>query len=297
MGNWLKPVLIIGASGQVGRACREELEAQGRRVVGTYATNPAHGLIPLDLRRPEEMRSLVRHVSPDLCVISSALTHVDRCESEPALATSINADAVEVLASECRDVGARVVHLSTEYVFDGESGPYDEESLPRPINAYGRSKLEGERRTLGADSSSLVVRTTVVYSWNPNGSNFVMQVLRNLKAGKRMRVPTDQRSSPTWAPDLARAIVQLYRAGASGVWNVAGPEVLPRYGFALQVAAAFGLDKDLLEPVPTHALGQAAKRPLNAGLRTERLCASFGRLMRPAAEVLSELRERVGTAA
>lgn len=296
MGTSPKPVLIVGASGQVGRACRKEFIARGRRVVGTYASHPAEGLVPLDLGRPEEIRALVRDVGPDICVIASALTHVDRCESEPTLATAINAEAVKVLATECRDIGARVVHLSTEYVFDGESGPYDEESAPRPINVYGRSKLEGEGCALKADSNNLVVRTTVVYSWDPNGSNFVMQVLRNLKAGRVMRVPSDQRSSPTWAPDLARGIARLCDAGAGGVWNVAGPEVLPRYEFALQIAAAFGLEKGLLEPVPTHVLGQAARRPLNAGLRTQKLSASFGRLMLPAGEVLSELRERVGAA-
>jgi dTDP-4-dehydrorhamnose reductase len=265
--------LVIGASGQVGREASAALRAAGLDVVGTSASRPAPGLVPLDLRRLDEARVTVRDAAADLVVLASALTAVDRCEEEPELARAMNAEAPAAIAEAARASGGRTVFLSTEYVFDGRAGPYDEDAPPSPVSVYGRTKLEGERAVLRADPANLALRTTVVYSFHPGDKNFVMQLDALLGAGRRMRVPHDQVSSPTYAPDLGRAIATLASGTARGVLNAAGPDVLGRYDFAVRAARILGLDPALLDAVPTTALAQKAARPLSAGLRTERLRA------------------------
>ena len=273
-GTRERAALVIGASGQVGRTAAGALRDAGFRVTGTYASAPRPGLVPLDLLDDGAVRALVREVRPDVCVLSSALTHVDRCEDEPGLAEALNARAPAVVAAACREVGGRVVHLSTEYVFDGTAGPYGEDDPPSPPCVYGATKLAGERAVLAASPANLAVRTTVVFSHDPAGKNFVMQLLARLGAGERMRVPADQLSSPTYAPDLGAALAALaVRPEIAGVLNVVGPDVLDRVAFAIAAARALGLDERLVEPVTTASLGQRARRPLRAGLRTDRLHA------------------------
>jgi dTDP-4-dehydrorhamnose reductase len=264
--------LVIGASGQVGFQASTALRAGGWQVVGTYASHPAPGLVPLDLRSAEEVRARVKDVAADLVVLASALTNVERCEEEPALAAAMNAEAPAAVAEAARASGGRTLFLSTEYLFDGKAGPYGEDAPASPVSVYGRTKLEGERAVLRADPANLSIRTTVVYSWRPGDRNFLMQLVEQLGSGRRMRVPEDQVSSPTYAPDLGWAIAALAGA-AAGILNVAGPDVLGRYDFAARAARILGLDASLLDAVPTAGLGQKAARPLAAGLRTERLRA------------------------
>ena len=265
--------LVIGASGQVGFQASTALRAGGWQVVGTYASHPAPGLVPLDLRSAEEVRARVKDVAADLVVLASALTNVERCEDEPALAAAMNAEAPAVVAEAARASGGRTLFLSTEYVFDGKAGPYGEDAPASPVSVYGRTKLEGERAVLRADPANLSIRTTVVYSWRPGDKNFLMQLVLAARRRSRMRVPADQVSSPTYAPDLGRAIAALAGRRAAGVLNVAGPDVLGRYDFAVRAARILGLDASLLDAVPTAGLDQKAARPLAAGLRTERLRA------------------------
>jgi len=262
--------LVIGASGQVGRSVAASFAARGWEVVGTGNSRAGGGLRALDLLDRKALRPLVEEIRPQVCVLSAAMTNVDGCEAAPEKAHGANVVAPTLLAEACRDVGAQVIFLSTEYVFDGLAGPYGEGDRPRPISVYGATKLEGEQRVLSIHPDNLSVRTTVVYGWHPADKNFVMQLIGRLEAGERMRVPADQYSSPTYAPDLAEAIASL--AGrTSGILNVVGPETVGRYELARQAARVLGLDDRLLDPVTTAELKQAAPRPLRAGLTIGRL--------------------------
>lgn len=265
-----RTALVIGASGQVGRHASQALRVRGWRVVGTGHTRAGSGLLPVDLGDEAAIRRLIGEIGPDLCLLAAALTNVERCEGEPALAEALNARAPAVAAAACRAMGARTVYLSTEYVFDGSTGPYGEDAAVCPISVYGRTKLAGEQAVLDADPAALSVRTTVVFSFCPGDRNFLMQLIERLGAGERMRVPSDQISSPTYAPFLGAAIAEV--AGrVSGVLNVAGPEVIDRFTFATRAAGALGLDPRLIDPVRTSDLGQRARRPLRGGLLVRRL--------------------------
>ena len=282
--------LVIGASGQVGRHVATALRARGWSVEGTGHSRAGGGLLHLDLLDEAAIRTTIDQVRPSLCVVSGALTNVERCEGEPELAMALNARAPAIAAAACHAVGGRTIFLSTEYVFDGKAGPYGEDDPVSPISVYGRTKLEGERGVRVANPLALVVRTTVVFSFSPGDKNFVMQLIERLGSGATMRVPVDQVSSPTWAPFLGETIAAL-AAGVTGVIHVAGGEVMDRVAFAVRAAGALGLDPRLIEPIRTSELGQRARRPLDAGLRVARL-ASLG-ITPPALDVaLAEVAAR-----
>lgn len=246
------------------------------------------GALPVDLTDAVAIRQSVRDARPDVVVMAAADANVERCEREPAASRAINVDAVRTVAMAALD--AVLVVFSSEYVFDGRAGPYAEEDAVAPINEYGRQKVELEQLARG-QAQHLICRVSGVYGWSPARTSFVAQLVDALRSSRRFAVPADQLITPTPAPDLARAVVELIDGGARGLFHVAGPEVLPRPEFARRAAMAFELDPTLLDAVPTAKLQLAAPRPLRAGLRTEKLTRSLGHGLRPSTEALLAMRD------
>jgi len=267
--------LVIGASGQVGAAVSACLTARGHSVFGTHAQTPVPSTRRLDFTDAAATERLIAETAPDWVFCSAGLTHVDYCEDFPDEAYRANRDAPATTAGVAARRGARL---------------YAETDRPNPLSVYGRSKLEGERAVLQADAGALVIRTTVVYGPEPQGKNFVYQLLRRLRAGERMVVAADQRSSPTYNGDLAAASVELAERGVPGVIHVAGPAIVDRYAFARAACEVFDLDPDLVAPVPTAELRQRAARPRNAGLRVDRARALLTTLLRGPKEGLEAMR-------
>jgi dTDP-4-dehydrorhamnose reductase len=282
--------LIIGASGQVGGAIALALLDRGHHVVGTHHRQPQPGTRPLDLRDASATERLIAEVEPDWVICPGSLTAVDYCESHPDEAMAANRDAPAAAARAAAKRGAGFVYFSTEYVFDGTAGPYTEDDPVNPQSVYARSKLEGERRAVEENPRTIVIRTTVVYGPERQGKNFVYQVLRRARAGETVHAPNDQRSSPTYNVDLAAATVELIEHDFRGVLNVAGPVVLDRHAFTLEVCAAFGLDVRRVEGVTTESLRQPARRPLNAGLVIDRARALLSTPLRAPREALAAMR-------
>ncbi len=276
--------LVIGASGLVGSAL---LHAFGADAVGTYRTRPLPGLRSLDARDGAALRGLIAELRPALVLFPAAEANVDWCETHPEEARAANVEPARSALDLSHEVGAHFVFFSSDYVFDGTGGPYDEAAVTRPVSVYGRHKREVEERVL--DRGGTVVRTTSVFGAEPPpGKNFVLRLIASLRAGERMRVPADQLSTPTWSDELARGVLAV--VGEGGIWNVAGPELLARDAFAGVVADVFELDAGLVEAVATAALGQPAARPLWGGLRTDKLRRRMGRPLRPLRESLACLR-------
>jgi dTDP-4-dehydrorhamnose reductase len=270
-------VLIVGASGQVGHHLAQATDRRGLAWTGTFHANPQRGLQQLDVRDAAAVRRTVRLTRPEYILAPAAATHVDRCERAAEATYRVNVIGTRNLADAANEVGATLVHFSSDYVFDGLAGPYDEYALPSPLSTYGFQKLIAEHVVMQCCREALIVRTTVVYGPELQGKNFIYRLLAALRRGEQVTVPKDQLGTPTYAPTLADAVLDLLACETRGVVNVAGREIVARDEFARHAARVFGEDPGLVRSVATADLGQIAARPLRAGLRTELTERRLGR--------------------
>lgn len=265
--------VVIGASGLVGRSLIRALAARGLSVQGAYHTRGGPGLQPLDIADSAQVEAFVARHAPSVVFLPAALTAVDYCEDHQEEAWRVNVDGPRNVARAAARVRAKPVFYSTEYVFDGSAGPYSEDDPISPQSVYACSKAAGEQAVRDEAADHLILRTTVVYGWDPTSRNFAMQLFQRLSAGERMRVPCDQIGNPTLVDFLADASLQLIERDVLGVVNVVGRDRVARTEFAVRFARRLGLDERLIDPVPTIQLSQIAPRPLNAGLTTDKLAS------------------------
>ena len=282
----MKKLLVIGASGLLG----SKIVECGRiryDVVGTC--NPECDgrsnwrLEPLDMGSKDEVERLFQKVRPESVILTAAMTNVDACEKQPVMATRVNATGPELVARSCKSIGARLVHVSTDYVFDGsKSRKYKEDDLPRPISTYGVSKLAGERAVMSTLPEAAVARTAVLYGWGPleDKGNFVTWVLRKLRAGEKVTLFQDQQVSPTFADDLADALLALADKDLKGIWHVAGPDCLNRFECGEVIAKVFDQDGKLIVPVTSSSISLPAKRPKNSCLDSSKIEKLLNRKMK-----------------
>lgn len=272
-------IFVIGGEGQVARSLREAASRETDIAFG-FGARP-----DVDLLHPSSIEKAVAAFRPDIVVNPAAYTAVDKAESEPDLAFALNRDGARAVASAAAQYGAPVIHLSTDYVFDGKKiGPYLESDPVNPQSVYGRSKLEGEQAVGEANPRHIVLRTAWVYA--PFGNNFVRTMLRLSVERDRLRVVDDQMGCPTYAPDIAAAIIAIARkiSGSgwspdySGVTHLAGPDVLTWCSFAREIiegAAGRGGRLIPVDPIQTSDYPTPAMRPANSCLSTARLKSIF----------------------
>jgi dTDP-4-dehydrorhamnose reductase len=278
--------LLIGADGLVGRHLSAALPAGD--TVSTYRRDPPRHGIVLDITDADALRVALAEVAPRVILLAAADAYVERCEREPAATRRVNVEAPRMIAESISATDALLVVFSSEYVFDGTAGMYAEDDPRRPLNEYGRQKAELEDVVL-ATGRGLVCRTSAVFGDDPKRKNFVFQVVDRVGTGTTFDVPSDQLVTPTYAPSLARAVVKLAEERKTGIYHVAGPQVMGRVEFARLVADAFHLKTSLLRPRRTAELGLSAARPERAGLRTEKLRQETGESLTAAADALREL--------
>ena len=285
--------LVIGASGLVGGALVRVLERSGVEVVAAGHSRASGGALALDVRDARAVENALAHTKPDVVFLAvNVAGGVERCEDHPDEAYAVNVAGTTHVATAAARHGATLVYYSTDYVFDGKSGPYAEDDVPNPISVYGRTKLEAEQAVLKLAPRHLIVRTTAVYGWDRSSKNFAMQVWERLGAGQPMRVPDDQLCNPTLAEYLAEASVRLVQQGVEGVVNVVGKDGCSRAELGRQLARAMALDAALIAPTPTSELGQKAARPLQGGLKTDKLTALLGTEPLDLAESLKRFRRQ-----
>jgi dTDP-4-dehydrorhamnose reductase len=270
---------VIGGEGQVARSLREAAAVHEDIVLGFS------GRAEVDLLDPSSIEKGIAKFRPDAVINPAAYTAVDKAESEPDQAFAINRDGARAVAAAAASQGAPIIHLSTDYVFDGKKvGAYVESDAVNPRSVYGRTKLEGELSVAEANERHIVLRASWIYS--PFGNNFVRTMLRLAAERDRLRVVDDQVGCPTYAPDLAAAILAIARlAGNSGwkteyagVTHIAGPDALTWYGFAREIingAAQRGGRSVPVDPISTLEYPTPAERPANSCLSTARLETVF----------------------
>jgi dTDP-4-dehydrorhamnose reductase len=251
-------ILVTGAGGQLGRALGPAL--RDHEVTGLDHAR-------LDIADPGAVQAALRVHRPELLVNAAAYNAVDRAETEREAAFRVNAEGPRVLAEATAEVGSSLLHVSTDYVFDGEKGaPYDEGDRPNPLSVYGQSKLAGENVVRRANPRHYVVRTAWVYAHG--GKNFPLTILDLAKRGP-VRVVDDQRGSPTFASHLAVAIAELVGTGAYGIWHLAGSGEASWYELTLELFRSYGIDTPVI-PVTTAEFPRPAPRPRGAPLVSAR---------------------------
>jgi dTDP-4-dehydrorhamnose reductase len=253
-------VLVTGASGLVGRAMVSHCLSQGECVIALD-----HG--GLDIADESKVAAAFDRERPDVIINCGAWTDVDGCEIDPKRAQEVNARGPELLALGCRRVGALLITISTDYVFDGEKdGFYTQRDQPNPQSVYAVSKLDGERRAQIAWARTIIVRSG--YIFGAGGKNFLSSILERARRGERLLAINDMFGTPTYAPDLARQLHRLAQLDLPGTYHVVNAgEGCTFEGFARRALAIANLDSDLLEGVSRNTLRRAAPRPRNSRLR------------------------------
>lgn len=269
-------LVVTGANGLVGRRL-VALLVEGGHAVWALARGarrfeleaPSLRYVSVDLADPAALGAAVAEAQPDVIVNPGGMTDVDGCERDPAGAYAVNVEAVATLCRSSRQLGAHLVHVSTDYVFDGAAGPYELDAVPNPRGVYAITKHLGEQtvRVLAPRDAWSIARTAVVYGWPAAGKhNFGSWLVDALSTGRPVKLFQDQWVSPSFARNVARMLAELATRRLQGLWHTCGAEVVNRVEFGRRLCARFGFDAGLIEPSRLADVGLASPRPPKSGL-------------------------------
>ena len=277
MGGNKIQCLVIGANGLLGAALGRLLSEKNISWTGTYNKRPKDGLLRLDITDPESVKELFFKIEPNVVFDCANLAGgVDFCESHPDIAKIFHLDSTINIGAQCKAMGAKMVFVSTDYVFDGTRGPYKEDVAPNPLNLYGKLKLSAEDWLQKNLKDAIVARTTNVYGWDPDTvtPNYMMSLFRAAKHGKPFNAPSFLWGNPTYAGDLAAALLELYLSGAAGLFHVVGDSFVNRHEWATAACGVFGLDGSKVREIKD-APSAMVPRPLKSWLNNEKFKRSY----------------------
>jgi dTDP-4-dehydrorhamnose reductase len=265
-------VLVTGASGLLGNKIIE-LAKNDWTITPVHKTKSLNSnSLKLDVTDTIEVSNLLGKLKPDVVVHTASETNVDKCEIEKEQAWQINVEGTRNIAEACQKVNAKLVYISTDYVFDGEKGFYNEEDKPNPVNYYGLTKLEGEKQVIEYCKNYAILRTSVLYGWHPWKQNFATWIINKLKQQQEITVVEDHYNTPTLADNLAEMAIEVAEKDLRGLYHASGSERISRYEFAKQIAKTFDLNSDLIKPVKMDQLtAWIAKRPRDSSLNTNKI--------------------------
>jgi dTDP-4-dehydrorhamnose reductase len=271
-------ILVTGANGLLGQKLTMLLDQQeniqaiatARKPVSYLLTNAEFHI--LDVTNQSETEKVILETKPDVVIHTAAMTQVDQCETEREACWKANVTGVENLVKACEKVSAFLVHISTDFIFDGTHGPLDETAIPKPVNYYGESKLAGEQVVMNSKLDWAILRTVLVYgvTGDMSRSNIVLWVKKSLEDGKTINVVNDQWRTPTLAEDLAMGCYLAATKKAKGVFHISGEKMMTPYDIAIETADFFGLDKTLIKQTDSSKFKQPAARPLKTGFIIEK---------------------------
>ncbi|MBD2454939.1 dTDP-4-dehydrorhamnose reductase [Nostoc sp. FACHB-87] len=269
-------ILLLGSNGQVGQELQKILTLQHKIIASARPE--------IDLTQPDSLRQIIRDIQPKIIINAAAYTAVDKAETEPELATAVNATAAEIIAQETKKLGSFLIHISTDYVFDGQqSQPYKETDATNPLNTYGKTKLAGEIAITQTTLHHIILRTAWVYG-SFGKSNFVKTMLRLGKERPEIKVVTDQIGSPTWARDIAGVIAQIIpqlTPEIAGTYHYTNSGVISWYDFAVAILEeaqqlGFPLTVQNIVPIATAEYPTLARRPAYAVLACGKISQVLG---------------------
>ncbi len=299
-----KRIMITGANGLLGQELQRQILDQNSYDLLATGCDPESRLHEscggyvyqtLDVCDKSSMQSMIKDFAPQYVINCAAMTGVDDSETHRDQCWRVNAEAVKNLAYFCHHHGTQLIHISSDFVFDGQSGPYREHDRPNPINYYGKTKFAGENaaRTAGGEKWT-IVRTNVLYGHAHGLSrpDFVGWVINHLQNNQEIQVYTDQWRTPSYTYDLAKGILRIVHFQKNGVYNLSGREFLSMHEFSLTIADAFGLDSTLIKPAVLNSMPQAARRPQYTGLVILKAETELDYRPLPLKKALKHLRDR-----
>ncbi len=275
-------IIITGANGMLGQRLFEfystlnDVELLVSSIENDFVFKNQN-YIQADISNRNELKKVIYDFCPDFIINAAAYTNVDKSESERETAWKINVKGVEYITETARVLDSHIVHISSDYIFDGKNGPYTENDIPNPLGYYGRTKLASENVLKISGTKNTILRTNVLYGTAKySRSDFVKWVVESVRAGKEIRIVDDQFNNPTFIDDLVQAINKVIELRKEGIYNIGGSEVLSRYDFTMIIADFFNLDKYLIKKIQTEDLDQTARRPLKSGLITIKAQSELG---------------------
>lgn len=278
-------ILITGSNGLLGQKMVYALKADPEvELVATargenrLIDHSGYTFTSMDITDHDNVMAVITEHKPDRIIHGAAMTNVDACETDREGCDLANVTAVQNVVDAAEAVGAHLVHVSTDFIFDGEDGPYEEDAVPNPVSYYGLSKLKGEEIVMTSDLDWAICRTVLVYGIvdNMSRSNFVLWAKGELEQGKTINVVDDQFRSPTLAEDLAQGCILASKKEATGVYNISGPDTDSILGLITTVANHYDLDTSLINPTKSETLGQPAKRPPRTGFILDKAREELG---------------------
>jgi len=294
-------VLLTGSNGLLGQAVTSIFSRESDiELIQTSAEEKSYldygyPYKTLDITVKEDVKKIIEFYEPEIIINCAAFTNVDKCETERELSWKINVDGVKNLIIAARRSDSKIIHFSTDYIFDGKNGPYSEVSIPNPISFYGREKLASENSIVTSDIKYTIIRTLVLYGIGNNVKpNFALWMLEELRNNRPVNIVTDQISNVTMIDDLAFGTLKIAEKGCTGIYNIAGSDILSRFDFAMKMCEVFKLNKELVSPITTASLNQPAPRPLKSGLITLKMESELGFRTMDSLEGLRLLKVQLG---
>lgn len=281
----MKKILITGSNGLLGQKLIDlYVQTEGVELIATsrgnnrYPTKKGYIYATMDVSDVRNVMDVITKYQPHTVIHTAAMTNVDECEKDREGAERLNVDAVEYVVEAANEVGAHLIHLSTDFIFDGQNGPYTEDDEPNPISYYGETKLAAENMIKNQSQKWSIARTVLVYGvvHNMSRSNIILWAKGALEKGKSINVVNDQVRSPTLAEDLAKGCQLIEQNEAEGIFNISGRDQMSIVEIVERVADYFDLDKSIINKVTSETLNQPAKRPPITGFDLKKSRAVLG---------------------
>ncbi|MBE9602474.1 SDR family oxidoreductase [Pedobacter sp. MC2016-24] len=281
----MKTILVTGSNGLLGQKITEQiLKKKQFNLVATaigpnrYPVRDGYNYAEMDILNPENVKSVIAQYKPDAIIHTAAMTNVDTCENQKELAKLLNVTAVETLVACCELHDIQLIHLSTDFVFDGADGPYDELATPNPLSYYGLTKLEAEQAVQKSNCRWAILRTIIVYGIvsDMSRSNIILWAKGALERGEPIKVVCDQWRMPTLAEDLADCCLLAVEKNAQGIYNASGKDMMRIDELVEKVADFWKLDRSLITKISSASLNQAARRPVRTGFILDKTINELG---------------------
>ena len=279
----MKKILITGSNGLLGQSLRLLLSKQ-YDIIATGLNsdrlkNHNHAYTSLDVSNQKDCENILIEFMPDVVINTAAITDVDYCELNTKKCLDINTLSINNFLSYCKEYNKKFIHLSTDFLFDGKSGPYCENAECNPINYYGFSKMKAENLIINSKLKNFsIIRTCLVYGEKFDSNNIFMWVKKKLEKGEVLNIVDDQYRTPTLFSDLSQAIFEIIKLDLKGIYNISGGEYLSIFDFVCKIVSIFGYDKSLVKRCKSNKINQKAQRPKKSGLLIDKAIKDFNYL-------------------